>query len=73
VIELSEGGARIQGMPKMPVGTRGVLRMEGVAASLPFVVRNQYQDALGLMFDRDDTTVVAINTALRDLVSRKAA
>ena len=73
VTELSDGGARIEGLPKLPIGTRGTLQMDGDVASLPFAVRNQHDDALGLIFDRDDAAVAAINIALRHLISRKAA
>ena len=49
------------------------LQGDGIVASLPFAVRNQYEDALGLVFDRDDAAVAAIKSALRHLISRKAA
>ncbi len=42
-------------------------------ASLPVQVRNEYDDALGLIFDHDDVAVAAINSALRHVASRRAA
>jgi methyl-accepting chemotaxis protein len=73
VIELSDGGARIEGLPRLSTGTRGMLQVDGAGTSLPFTVRNQYDDGLGLIFDRDDATVAAIDRARRQMVSRQAA
>jgi hypothetical protein len=50
-----------------------MLRVDGAGASLPFTVRNQYDDGLGLVFDHDDATVAAVNRTRQHLVSQHAA
>jgi hypothetical protein len=69
VVDLSEGGARIGNVPLLPVGTRGELDVDGVGTRIPFTVRNQYDDALGVAFDRDE----AVSAAIRAALARRAA
>jgi methyl-accepting chemotaxis protein len=73
ITEVAGGGARLEGLPRLPIGTTGTLRMDGVAASLPFVVRNQYHGALGVAFDPDEAAQSTIDRALRHLTPRAAA
>ena len=67
MVDLSEEGARIADAPLLPVGTRGTLDVDGVGAPLPFTVRNQSGDALGLIFDANGATATAVRTALERL------
>ena len=69
-VDLSEQGARIANVPSLSVGTQGTLNVDGVKASLTFTVRNQYSNALGLIFDADAAT--AIRAALDSLVQQAA-
>ena len=52
--DLSAGGARIEGAPALPVGTLGTLAPDGMAETLPFVVRYVAGDALGIEFELTD-------------------
>jgi methyl-accepting chemotaxis protein len=74
VVELSEGGARISDVTGLPVGTRDTLQGDRAAAVIPFAVRNQYDDGLGVIFDRADPDrdrkrVRTVDVAARGLTS----
>ncbi|MGA3402076.1 MAG: methyl-accepting chemotaxis protein [Acetobacteraceae bacterium] len=73
VVNLSDGGARIQAASTMPVGTHGVLNLDGVAVALPFIVRETDGPMLGITFELDETASAAWRSALERLVSRLAA
>jgi methyl-accepting chemotaxis protein len=73
VIDLSETGARIQGTPKLPAGTRGTLDLQGVGFALPFVVGNVDNDGLGLSLVLDPATAAQLKTALERVETRQAA
>jgi hypothetical protein len=73
VVDLSDEGARVEDVPSLSVGTRGTVQVVGVGATLPFAVRNQYDDALGLVFGRGGATVAAIRSTLERLTSQQAA
>jgi hypothetical protein len=53
VSDISEGGAHVRGAPDLPVGTPGILRVEGVDVPLPCVVRAASADGLNLAFALD--------------------
>jgi methyl-accepting chemotaxis protein len=72
MVDLSEEGARVADAPRLSVGTRGMLDVDGVEAQLPFTVRNQYSDALGLLFNESAETKKAIRTVL-DRLTQQAA
>ena len=71
--DLAEGGARVSGAPAMPAGSRGALRLDGVSAPLPCVVRSADDDALHLVFELDDAAAAALRPVLDRLELRRAA
>jgi methyl-accepting chemotaxis protein len=73
VVNVSEGGARLQGAAELPVGARGTLALDGVRAALPFNVRNNDDGVLGVVFDADAAALAALRTMLERLESRLAA
>jgi methyl-accepting chemotaxis protein len=50
LMNISEGGAMIGGSSEMRTGETGSLRIEGISAPLPFVVRGQQDDAFHVEF-----------------------
>ena len=72
MVDLSEEGARLADAPRLSVGTRGMLDVDGVGTRLPFTVRNQYSDALGLLFDEGAEIKTAIRTVLDGLTKHAA-
>ena len=48
--DLSDTGARVLGVPPVPVGAIGVLVIDGVAMSLPFSVKQSSSEALSVAF-----------------------
>jgi methyl-accepting chemotaxis protein len=73
VVELSEGGARIRGAAAVPIGTRGTLALDGVAATLPFTVRDVSGALLGVAFELDETSAAALRSVLERAAARAAA
>jgi hypothetical protein len=73
VVDLSEGGAKLEDIPRLPAGTRGTLDVDGVGGSFQVTVCNEYGNALGVTFDNDGATKAAIKAALERLASRHAA
>jgi hypothetical protein len=72
MVDLSEAGARIADAPRLAIGTRGMLDVNAIGAHLPFTVRNQYGDTLGLFFDTDATTLTTVGIALETLMQHAA-
>ncbi len=72
-VNLSEGGARIQGAAAVPVGARGTLGLDGVGTALPFAVREADGSMLGITFELDQPATAALRSALERLPSRRAA
>jgi len=73
VIDLSEGGARIQGAAALPIGARGTLELDGVRPALPFTVRDADGLMLGVTFELDLTATAGLRPVLERLASRPAA
>ncbi len=73
VIDLSEAGARISGLPALAVGTRGAIGLDGVGAPLPFVVRRDDGDAIGIALEPTDAGAAQLRALLTRLASRQAA
>jgi len=73
VVDLSEGGARLQGAAMVPAGVHGTLDLDGVAAALPFTVRDAYDGVLGVAFELDETAGAALRSVLETLTVRPAA
>jgi methyl-accepting chemotaxis protein len=73
VVDLSEGGARVRGAPELSPGTRGTLRLDGVAVPLPCVVRGAEGDVLHLAFELDEAAAAALRATIERLTLRQAA
>jgi hypothetical protein len=71
--DLAEGGACVSGAPAMPAGSRGALRLDGVSAPLPCIVRSADADGLHLAFELDDAAAAALRPVLDRLELRRAA
>ena len=71
--DLAAGGACVSGAPAMPAGSRGALRLDGVPAPLPCVVRSADDDGLHLVFELDDAAAAALRPVLDRLELRRAA
>lgn len=71
--DLSRDGAYVRGAQDLAVGTRGALRVEGIAAALPCVVRAIQGDGLHLEFALDDAGRAALRPLLERLEQRSAA
>jgi methyl-accepting chemotaxis protein len=80
VSNISEGGARLRGVPAVPAGSNGTLHLdrasfgiEGVGMALPCVVRGAREDELNLAFALDVETSTAFRTMLARLTAAHAA
>jgi methyl-accepting chemotaxis protein len=60
VVDISEGGASVTGVPILHIGDRGSLAVNGVAIPLPFTVRASDETTLHLAFERDEKTRAVI-------------
>jgi hypothetical protein len=73
VSDLSEGGACVRDAPEIPIGARGVLRLDGVRVPLPCVARMTDDTGLHLSFDLDAAAAEALRPVLAGLGLRQAA
>jgi methyl-accepting chemotaxis protein len=73
VADISEGGARLHGVKDLAVGARGILRIDGLPASIPFAVRGADGDAFRISFDLDETGRRSIQALVERASVRSAA
>ena len=73
VIDLSQGGARIQGVANVPAGARGTLNLDGLGTVLPFTVRDVDGEVLGVALELDQMATAALGSMLERLAPRRAA
>jgi len=73
VADLSPGGAFLRGVAALPIGTRGTLRLDGVAAALRCEVRAADEDGMHLAFALDAAATAALEQLLRQAPQRQAA
>jgi methyl-accepting chemotaxis protein len=73
VSDVSEGGARLTGAAGLTPGTRGTLRMAGLATPLAFTVRGTEGAATRVTFTLDDISRVALRRMLSAGAPRAAA
>jgi methyl-accepting chemotaxis protein len=73
VSDLSEGGACMRGAPDQPVGTRGTLRVDGVAAALPYIARATDGQELHVAFVLDAAGRTAVRAVMERFARRLAA
>jgi len=65
LIDLSEGGARVECSAQLPVGTSGTLAADGMAADLPFTVRYTDAGVLGVAFQPDQAAAATLSAMLQ--------
>jgi hypothetical protein len=53
IVELSEAGAKVRGVPPQPAGVRGTIAVDGAGSALPFVVKHAEEGGLGIAFAVD--------------------
>jgi hypothetical protein len=73
LLDLSEGGARVQSGTAMPLGAAGTLQIDGFGSALPFTIRDVKPDGARLMFQPDDAQKAELRSALERLALRRAA
>jgi methyl-accepting chemotaxis protein len=73
ISDLSEGGACLRGASEVTPGTCGSLRLDGVAAALPWVALTTDSYGLHLSFQLDPTAAAAIRPVLERFALRPAA
>ncbi len=73
VVDISEGGASVSGMPALSIGTRGTLDVDGIGVKLPFVVRSVDDAASHVAFELDAATAAQFAGMLDRVVGRRAA
>jgi methyl-accepting chemotaxis protein len=73
VSDLSEGGACLRGGPDLPAGTRGTLRLDGVATPLACLACGTDNNGLHLAFENEPAPLAAIRSVLDHLASLEAA
>jgi methyl-accepting chemotaxis protein len=65
VMNLSEGGAALTGASDLPLGCRGMLRVDGLGGSLPFRVVGANDGLLRLKFDLEEGQLTTLRSALQ--------
>jgi hypothetical protein len=60
-------------MAKLPIGTQGTLRVDGIAAALPCTVRTSGDKTMGLAFNLNPDEAKRFGQELTQLLSRHAA
>jgi methyl-accepting chemotaxis protein len=73
ILDLSEEGARLAGAPPPPRGARGLLRLDGLALPVPFVVLRQAADQASMALLLDEQTRPAVKALVERLAPRAAA
>jgi methyl-accepting chemotaxis protein len=73
IVDISEGGARVTGLPAISVGMRGTLQTSGMATPVAFIVRDVSDTAAGLAFETDDAVQQTLRAVLQRLPLRSAA
>jgi methyl-accepting chemotaxis protein len=73
LVNLSEGGAMIGCSSGMRAGEKGSLRLEGISAPLPFVVRAQHDEVLHAEFELTEALSATFLQWLNQRISTKLA
>jgi methyl-accepting chemotaxis protein len=73
LIDWSDSGAHIRGGPPILDGVRGVLDIDSVGFTLPFIVRRDESDALNVLFELDAATGVRFGGMPARTAGRAAA
>lgn len=71
--DVSRGGAKLDGVPQMPAGTVGILRIEGIALPVPCrVVSAEAGECLHIAFDLEGMGMEALLIQLETRIRRGA-
>jgi methyl-accepting chemotaxis protein len=73
IVNLSEGGAAVAGLPALALGSRGAVRLDALGTPLAFVVRRNEGEALGLAFELDEGAATQLRSMLQRLGMSAAA
>jgi len=73
LVNISEGGAMIACSSGMRTGEKGSLRLEGISAPLPFVVREQQDEALHVEFQLTEAIATTFLHWFNQRISTKLA
>jgi methyl-accepting chemotaxis protein len=73
LVDLSEAGAKISGIPDLPPGSRGILEIDRLGMRLPFVVRSGRDGELHVQFDMSEGETQRLAAAIGRLGPREAA
>ena len=73
VDNLSADGAALSGDPRLAVGTRGTLELDGIAMTLPFIVRSADDRTMHLAFELAAASTAKLAETLGRLASQRAA
>jgi methyl-accepting chemotaxis protein len=73
ILDLSEGGARLQTNEAIVAGTSGTLHLDGVSSPMPFVVRGAGGGQLSVAFQLDETAKSSWRAILARMSLRRAA
>jgi methyl-accepting chemotaxis protein len=73
IVDISEGGAQLTEFRCSGVGTRGTLRVEGLAAPIAFNVISAQDEAVHLAFNVDETIKVALRAWLQSYARKWVA
>jgi methyl-accepting chemotaxis protein len=73
VVDLSQGGAHVQGTPMLQRGDRGALGLDGVGYTLPFIVQDEQDGSTRLTFALDAATAAKFRGVPEQLMRRLAA
>jgi methyl-accepting chemotaxis protein len=73
LVDISETGARIRCNPELPQGAGGMLKLQGFATALPFIVRDKKGDCLHVEFQLPDPQTVLYRQWMNDQVKPRLA
>ncbi len=68
VADLSQMGACLTGVPDLPPGGRGTLRVDGLALTIPFTAIERHDNSLRVRFELTGDAVAAFESAFPHLV-----
>lgn len=73
LIDMSDSGAQVCGLPPVQLGEHGTLTVDGIASPLRFTVRYSDGDALHVAFEQDPKAAASFGGTAERLASRRVA